>query len=28
LALTLLMLARGISQTILAKHIVFNRLKS
>ncbi|MCP5007256.1 MAG: MATE family efflux transporter, partial [Planctomycetes bacterium] len=27
LALTLLMLARGISQTMLAKHAVFNRLK-
>ena len=27
LALTLLMLARGISQTILAKHVVFNRLQ-
>ncbi len=28
LALTLLMLARGISQTILARYVVFNRLKS
>ncbi len=28
LALTILMLARGISQTMLAKHVVFNRLKS
>ncbi len=27
LALTILMLARGISQTMLAKHVVFNRLK-
>ncbi len=27
LALTVLMLARGISQTILAKHVVFNRLR-
>jgi len=28
LALTLLMLARGISQTVLARYVVFNRLKS
>jgi MATE family multidrug resistance protein len=28
LALTILMLARGISQTVLAKHVVFNRLKN
>ncbi len=27
LALTILMLARGISQTMLAKHVVFNRLQ-
>ena len=28
LALTILMLARGISQTVLAKYVVFNKLKS
>ncbi len=28
LALTILMLARGISQTMLAKHVVFNKFKS